>query len=441
MPSQAERRLLAWPLSAVGNRTLARSSLASPSVLAIGAGVIGYACALALLRRGCHVILVDPDREARAASWGNAGHIATEQVEPLASPALLRSAPKRLYAFGGPLSFRSPLAIAPWLWRYLRASTPARFQAGRRALSALMEEALPAWHRLAHELGASALVREQGHWVCWESEASTSRGRATWRATDTGTARFVPFSPAQITQLQHALPGSQFDGIAFHGTAQISDPIALLDALARRFTALGGERRYDRVERLGANREQAQAFTTDGAVLNADRILVCAGIRSGALMATAGERVPLVAERGYHLQWSAHDWPDLPPVVFEDRSIILTRFSSALRLAGFVEYSAVDAPADPGKWRRLQHHAEQLGLPVRGDPSQWFGARPTLPDYLPAIGRSRRTERLYYAFGHQHLGLTLAAASGELIGDLVSGETPSIDLKPFDLERFRIRGD
>ncbi|HEX2083714.1 MAG TPA: FAD-dependent oxidoreductase, partial [Xanthomonadaceae bacterium] len=81
---------------------------ASGTALVIGAGVIGHACALALQRQGWQVVLTDPDRAGVAASWGNAGHIATEQVEPLASPAMLRSAPRRLYAFGGALDIRDP---------------------------------------------------------------------------------------------------------------------------------------------------------------------------------------------------------------------------------------------------------------------------------------------------------------------------------------------
>ena len=65
-----------------------------------------------------------------------------------------------------------------------------------------------------------------------------------------------------------------------------------------------------------------------------------------------------------------------------------------------------------------------------------MGARPTLPDYLPAIGRSRRVGNLVYAFGHQHLGLTLAAVTGELVRTLIEQETPMVDLTPFDLARF-----
>jgi D-amino-acid dehydrogenase len=144
----------------------------------------------------------------------------------------------------------------------------------------------------------------------------------------------------------------------------------------------------------------------------------------------------VIAERGYHLEGGADHWDDLPPVVFEDRSLILTRFGDRLRAASFVEFGREASPPDPRKWARLRRHLSELGVRLEGPVAEWMGARPTLPDYLPAIGASRRVGGLYYAFGHQHLGLTLAAVTGELVAALMSGAAPSTDLAPFDLDRF-----
>src|SRR3546814_16248428 len=103
----------------------------------------------------------------------------------------------------------------------------------------------------------------------------------------------------------------------------------------------------------------------------------------------------------------------MPPVVFEDRSMIVTRFRSGLRAAGFVEFGRAESPSDARKWARLRAHVQALGLPFRLPGEPWMGARPTLPDYLPAIGRARHAGNLFYAFGQQHLGLTLAPMTGE----------------------------
>ena len=412
------------------------TSLAQPRhVLVIGAGVVGHACALALQARGWRVTLTDPDRAGLAASWGNAGHIATEQVEPLASLAVLRSAARRHYAFGGALDIRNPVQLAPWILRYLRACAPRRFEAGREALRGLLADALPAWRRLAAAVQAPQLLCETGHWVCWESAGSAERGRRGWRSADIGTAGFADLAEDRLESLRTRLRASLAGAIAFEGTAQISDPVALSGALAAQFARNGGERRFDRIDALIERDGRVHARSADGVTPEADAILVCAGVRSRELMASIGVTAPLVAERGYHLQWRDHEWPELPPVVFEDRSMIVTRFESGLRVASFVEYAAVDAPPDPGKWRRLHEHVRQLGIPVHGEPVQWFGARPTLPDYLPAIGRSARHRSLYYAFGHQHLGLTLAAITGEMIGGVMAGDDGA-GSEAFAIERF-----
>jgi D-amino-acid dehydrogenase len=106
-------------------------------------------------------------------------------------------------------------------------------------------------------------------------------------------------------------------------------------------------------------------------------------------------------------------------------------------VASFVEFSRSDSSPDPRKWRRLRRHVEELGLSLGEPVAEWIGARPTLPDYLPAIGASRRASKLFYAFGHQHLGLTLAAVTGEAIAALVVGDEPAIEVTAFDLERFQ----
>ncbi|MDG0833865.1 FAD-binding oxidoreductase [Pelomonas saccharophila] len=404
--------------------------------MVIGGGVIGRACSLALQRGGWRTTLVDPESAEMAPSWGNAGHIATEQVAPLASLATLRSAPRRWHGFGGPLDLRQPLRQAGWVARYLRACRPARFEAGRLALRGLLAESLPAWRRLAQALDAPGLLLEQGHWVCWESEASARQGQAAWRSADIGTARCAALPAAGLEALQARLAVPLAARLAFENTAQIADLPALAQRLGDAFAQAGGTLRRARVQALQRDGRRAHAVTDAGERLDADLILVCAGVRSRALMAGLGLAAPLIAERGYHLQWAEHDWPELPPVVFEDRSMIVTRFAGGLRAAGFVEYASLDAPPDPRKWARLRRHVAELGLPVRGEPVPWFGARPTLPDYLPALGRSARFDNLAYAFGHQHLGLTLAAISGELIAGLCAGGPVALPLAPFDLERF-----
>jgi glycine/D-amino acid oxidase-like deaminating enzyme len=168
-----------------------------------------------------------------------------------------------------------------------------------------------------------------------------------------------------------------------------------------------------------------------------DLVVLAAGIGSRALAEGLGHTVPMVPERGYHLHAPGKQWPAaLPPVVFEDRSMIVTGFEDGVRAASFVELAPLGRPADPAKWDVLRRHLAALNLPFGKNQREWMGARPTLPDYLPAIGRSHHAANLVYAFGHQHLGLTLAPVTAGLVADLALGRAPAVDLAPFDLARF-----
>lgn len=400
------------------------------TAIVIGGGVVGSAIALALQKRGLATRLIDPDPEWRGASRGNAGLIAVNEADPLASFATLRNMPRMLFARGGPvgLPLRDIGAWLPFGLRLIAASAPARFEAGKRALTGLLSEALPAWRRLTAEAGVPDLLRERGHYVLWESPETAAKGRAT---LPPGPFAARDASPGELAELKGLLRTAE-QAVRFDDTAQIVDLDRLGAAISSRFAALGGIRMRGvaRLEGRGVRLETGER-------LDADAIVVASGAASGAVLRPLGHRVPLIAERGYHIQAAAPAWPEnMPSILFEDRSMFVTRFLTGLRATSFVEFAHADSPPDPRKWARLKHHASELGLPFEGPVSEWMGARPTLPDYLPAIGRSRRADNVFYAFGHQHLGLTLAAMTGESVAALVTGAPAAVDLAQFDLGRF-----
>lgn len=408
------------------------------TALVIGSGIVGLSAAVRLQQNGFAVTVLDSQKIPSAASWGNAGHIAIEQAEPLSSWPLLRSAPRRLFLTGGALSL--PLGDVhrwlPFAWEMARASNADRCAHGRSSLRSLLGSAMEAWRTLLADTGQKTLLRETGHFVVWEHPASAVTGLAKWRAADTGTARFHEADEDELAQLATVMRSAPAAAIRFENTGQIADLLQLAEGLRATVCAGGGKLVQSNARRIESTDGIASVTLEGGERISGDILLVAAGIRSRALLEPLGLRIPMIAERGYHIQMPTDRWPDLPPVVFEDRSMIVTRFDSGLRAASFVEFAHPDRPADPRKWARLRRHVEALGLPCGAPAAQWMGARPTLPDYLPAIGRIRCVRNLLYAFGHQHLGLTLGALTGELIAQLAVGARTTVDLSPFDIERF-----
>ncbi len=410
------------------------------TAVVLGGGLVGAACAWQLQRAGFRTRLVDPGETQAAASWGNAGHLAIEQIDPLASRTNLCSLPRRLFSFGGPVGFplRDVRAWLPFGLRLMAASAPARFVRGRQALADLLAQAIPAWQRIAAQTGTAGHLRVQGHFVVWETAATAERGQRQWLQADTGQARARVATADEFAQLRTQFNGRPVGALRFEGTGQILDLQAMRAGMAQALCDQGGATVQAKATAVRLAHGNAHVALSNGEYLTSDVVVVAAGAHSAPLLRGSEGAVPLIAERGYHLQ-AQHAAPAgaLPPVAFEDRSVIVTQFANTLRLAGFTEFSQLASPPDGRKWQALSAHARELGLALGHPSSRWIGARPTLPDYLPALGRSRAAANLFYAFGHQHLGVTLAALTGELVAALATGAPPAVDLSPFDLRRFQ----
>jgi D-amino-acid dehydrogenase len=405
-------------------------------VAVIGAGVVGCAVCWALTKAGIPVLLIDKAEPATAgASFGNVGHIATEQREPLPSPRLLLSFWRQLQAFGGPLDLPLPriVTMAPWIARFARA---AFLQSQHiRHLSPLVECSADVLQARLQEIGRGDLLRRNGHYVLWlgrkAQAAVTDQRRAFERL---GVATEV--APDSLLRLAAKTCGEQrIAGVWFPDSAHVLDPALVARAFVTASQERGATLLQDLVRHIQPRGNHIEIFT-DTQSFSVPTAIICAGAWSRPLLASFELHAPLEAERGYHVELPEQVALADAPIVYADHSIVVTPMTSRLRASSYLEFAGLDAPPDPRKPARLRATLRKLGYQCETEGPSWMGPRPTLPDYLPGIGRASGPCELFYAVGHQHLGLTLASITADIVADLVARRTPRFDIGAFDLRRF-----
>ncbi len=411
-------------------------------IVIIGAGTVGVATAHALLDDGHDVTLLDPDggatRTTGAPSAGNAGWIATADIMPLASPRSLRQALQWLTDPLAPLTIRPRywLAAAPWLARFLWASRPASVETSMAALTALQTRALPAWLDLTRQLGLEAHIHRRGALYLHADMATLEEDRTFAAVQRQAGIGIEVIGPEEARQLEPAVkPG--LAGATFHGDgAHISDPLVLTSALRDAALARGAVMRRDRAVALTGG--ERPAVVTETGTHPADAVVLSAGIWSRPLAATLGERVPLDTERGYNVSFRGLTGLLLRPVSFVGHGFVATPLDTGLRIGGAVEFAGLKAAPNHARTRALHARAQQFleGIPAFDAGEVWMGFRPSLPDSLPVIGRSRRHRRIIHAFGHGHLGMTQSVVTARLVADLIADRMPTVDLAPFRIDRF-----
>ena len=369
------------------------------------------------------------------ASFGNAGHIAAEMVQPLPSPGLLFGFYRELFRFGGvlDLSPRQALRMAPWIGKF--ASAAFHRTENTRHLAPLVRPSAEVWERWAKAIGRPELLRRNGHYEVALGPKSAGHMRAYAAELARVGVKTRPIPAAELLPLQRGANAAAAAGLWFEDSAYVVDPLEAVRALVAAAVKCGAEFRKLDVKGLQPRGDKIEVLSGATPLL-VESALVCGGVRSAPLLASFGVRAPLQAVRGYHIEMPGQAAFFDAPVAYVDDRVVVTPMSGRVRATSYMEFADPDAPADPRKPARLRQKVRALGYACELEGPSWLGSRPVLPDYLPGIGRAPGAARLFYAIGHQHIGLTLAPFTAELIADIVADREPPIPLAPYDLQRF-----
>jgi D-amino-acid dehydrogenase len=417
-----------------------RDDETASDVLVVGAGIVGLASAFELARAGQRVLLLDRSGIAAEASRGNAGALAFSDILPLASPGIVRQAPRWLLDPLGPLALRPAYLpqIAPWLWRFWRASRADRVAASTQVQAALMRLAAAATRPLLEAAGAADQLRDGGNLHLYESEAAWRASLPGWQVRQAhGVALQHLHDLDAIAALQPGLSAGLVAATFVPHWQTVIDPLQVALHVARAFAASGGRLRVAEAVALQPASDAVRVRLADGRSVHAQHVVLAAGAWSHRLARSLGDRIPLETERGYNTTLPPGAFDLRRQLTFPDHGFVMTPIAGGVRVGGAVELAGLHAPPNFARADALLAKAQRFvpGLRSTGG-TQWMGFRPSLPDSLPVIGPAPREPRVIYAFGHGHLGLTQSAATAQLVRELVLRLAPSMDLQPLSAARF-----
>lgn len=404
----------------------------------VGAGAVGLSIALWAQDMGLKVALVDRGEPGGGTSFGNAGTIATYACAPVNSPSVLTGLPRLLFHRESPLrvSPRHALANLPWMFGFLRNCTPRRVETITRHLARLLDEADGGLDPLFARISADDLVVRNGCFYLFATEADFAAAAGDIETRRRHGVAFEVIDGAEVKAMEPGIAMPVHKALHFTGARHITDPGELMRRLHGAFVAAGGDWVNRAVVSCAPGESTVGVTLDDGGEITCGHLAIAAGAWSREIRGSGAEALPLDTERGYHLMFGSRRDLVSRPVGWAKAGFYATPMRQGLRIAGTVEIAGIDAPPDPRRLAYLRRKAEEMLGPLGEPSSTWLGFRPTMPDALPVIGRSQAGDRVLFAFGHQHVGLTLSGITGRYVAGLASGNAPNVDLSPYGASRF-----
>ena len=410
-------------------------------IIVVGGGIVGVCSALSLQRAGHHVRLIDAKKPGRETSYGNAGMLAEASFLVMNNPGLVKILPKILLnrALGVRVNRWFVLKRLPWFLKFLSYCRKAHVLHAASALRQLLTLSLDAHKELIKAAGADHLLQQTGWLKLFRTEAGFAKFSKDLEIVKSYGARFTVYEREQIRQIEQGLKPIYCKAVLMYDTCAVSSPADLTDAYVALFQSLGGVVEQTKV--TGLRQQDAGWCVECGAnKFTAGDLVISAGAWSAEMASWLDYRIPMAWERGYHMHLQPGEAPALHRAIHDiEAGFVMAPMKVGLRVTSGVELTDRDAPPNYQQINQAVAMARKAyDIKDQLDQTPWMGRRPTLIDSLPMIGAAPRHDGLWFNFGHQHLGLSLAPGSAQLLTALIDNTSPPMDAGAFSPTRFRL---
>lgn len=409
-------------------------------VIVIGGGIIGLSVTEQLLHEGHAVTMIEKDKVAAGASYGNAAGFAFSEILPLASVSTMR---KSVSWFFDPLgSFSVVLKDLPstvgWLVRFALSARQSVYKRSVETLAELMKLEKKTLAVMHERTGLDSMVEQKGAIFLYENQKQYQNDLKGWQLRGEHGVPYECFEGDALHEFQGGLSESVIAGIYAPDYLMVSNPYDYCEALHLRNASNGAISRYDEVTAIEPDASGVAVQLQNGGSVHADKLVVAAGPWSASLAAGLGDKVAMVGERGYNTTLPKSAFPDLDRTLFfAEQGFVMSPLADGVRVGGASEIASLEREPAFKRSVNMLHKAKQMVPVLKTDKGeQWMGRRPTIPDTLPVIGQSPQSADVIYAFGHGHLGLTLATSTAQLVSDLMHEREPGMDIQALRVGRF-----
>ena len=402
-----------------------------------GAGIVGICCAYFLQKSGFKVTLIDNKEPGTMTSYGHACTFADYASIPVNSPTLFRDIPFMLLKSDGPLSvdFFHVIKNPSWSINFLKNCRQSRVEYISSSLAGLLQHANISYDEIFEEVDVKKYIKNEEALYLYESKKAFEQVKVSTLQRMKNGIDVRELNKEEIKELEPNLASIYYKGQVFKGSRHTTNPLAISKKIFDSFVINGGKYLQKKITNvIHTDKNVTLSFGTESQ--NFDQFVVSTGAWSNIIANYIGDNFPLDTERGYHVLFDNSEELINRPIGWSQSGFYLIQIEEGIRAAGTVEIAGLHKKPNEKRIRMIEKQARKI-LPQLGKvKKEWMGFRSTLPDSLPVIGPSQKNKRIFYAFGHQHIGWTLGAITGKIIDSLVKEVQPNIDIKAFSPNRF-----
>jgi len=403
----------------------------------IGAGIVGLSSAINLVKRGSKVTLIEKDLKGQPASYGNASWLSSPSITPVLMPGMFKKIPKMWLSKDGPLFLRFPgvLKMIPFLIKYLSYTKKEKVEHISKNLAFLLKDSIGEHRELVKGSKAERWIEDSPFLFIYKNKTDFENDSYTWSLRKKHGFELIEVQKEELNRIFPGLSQEYTFAIKIENQGYISNSQNYLDDLIDYYKSLGGEIIENEVLDINPSGDNF-IIKLKNSDLFTEKVLISSGVYSGDFVKKFNVKVPIESERGYHLELFDTNIRINHPIMNGYLKLAITPRPTGIRFAGLVEFGSLNSKPNPKAFELLMRNAQSMfpGITFKRK-MEWSGHRPSTVDSLPVIGASERSNNLFFAYGHHHIGLTAGPKTGKMIAKQILRDNDQFDLEAFNPHR------